>query len=362
MNQSLSWSEQLDVLLNATDRNVARIKQRLYPLEVTTAGKYSGDLAGTWISPRHLPPQSEVLAQHPWALETPSVSERRSWTGTYRPPSLWDEITLLRSQLQSQAQVTEALRQSVQGLLQEREQQKYKISALEASLKLLQGAPEDRTLSLDQRLEILRRELQGLRSQVQEQAQGQGQAGPGRGSQTRGLHQELQSERQLLWEESEILRQELKLLRDQLSQHQELLLKQVAEGRQAQARSWKVGPGPDLLYVGYWEANLGEGVSSWRGRGLVLPGPMIWQMLQQLQSGHKGHALEVAMTEVQDARREHNFLRTSDDVLQCKLPFATTMSLSSYSSEVNLPGGNGSWKLLKKLVRGKGRDPSSGGG
>ncbi|XP_069934681.1 transmembrane protein CCDC163 isoform X7 [Oryctolagus cuniculus] len=299
MSQSLSWSEQLDVLLNATDRNVARIKQRLYPLEVTTA---AGDLAGTWISPLHLPPQSEVLARHPWALETPSVSERRSCTGTYRPPSLWDEITLLRSQLQSQAQVTEALRQSVQGLLQEREQQKYKISALEASLKLLQGGPEDRTLSLDQRLEILRRDLQGLRSQVQEQAQAQGQAGPGKGSQIRGLHQELQSERQLLWEESEILREELKLLRDQLSQHQELLLKQVAEGRQAQARSWK--------------------------------------MLEQLQSGHKGHALEVAMTEVQDARREHNFLRTSDDVLQCKLPFATTfaMSLSSYSSEVNLPG------------------------
>nr|XP_051712502.1 transmembrane protein CCDC163 isoform X7 [Oryctolagus cuniculus] len=288
MSQSLSWSEQLDVLLNATDRNVARIKQRLYPLEVTTA---AGDLAGTWISPLHLPPQSEVLARHPWALETPSVSERRSCTGTYRPPSLWDEITLLRSQLQSQAQVTEALRQSVQGLLQEREQQKYKISALEASLKLLQGGPEDRTLSLDQRLEILRRDLQGLRSQVQEQAQAQGQAGPGKGSQIRGLHQELQSERQLLWEESEILREELKLLRDQLSQHQELLLK---------------------------------------------------QMLEQLQSGHKGHALEVAMTEVQDARREHNFLRTSDDVLQCKLPFATTfaMSLSSYSSEVNLPGGN----------------------
>uniref|UniRef100_G1TYB7 Transmembrane protein CCDC163 n=1 Tax=Oryctolagus cuniculus TaxID=9986 RepID=G1TYB7_RABIT len=307
MSQSLSWSEQLDVLLNATDRNVARIKVR-----GALGPRLSGDLAGTWISPLHLPPQSEVLARHPWALETPSVSERRSCTGTYRPPSLWDEITLLRSQLQSQAQVTEALRQSVQGLLQEREQQKYKISALEASLKLLQGGPEDRTLSLDQRLEILRRDLQGLRSQVQEQAQAQGQAGPGKGSQIRGLHQELQSERQLLWEESEILREELKLLRDQLSQHQELLLKQVAEGRQAQARSWK--------------------------------------MLEQLQSGHKGHALEVAMTEVQDARREHNFLRSGD--AGCKLPFATTfaMSLSSYSSEVNLPGGNGSWKLLKKLV------------
>ncbi|XP_051712497.1 transmembrane protein CCDC163 isoform X2 [Oryctolagus cuniculus] len=314
MSQSLSWSEQLDVLLNATDRNVARIKQRLYPLEVTTA---AGDLAGTWISPLHLPPQSEVLARHPWALETPSVSERRSCTGTYRPPSLWDEITLLRSQLQSQAQVTEALRQSVQGLLQEREQQKYKISALEASLKLLQGGPEDRTLSLDQRLEILRRDLQGLRSQegiffltlglltdstltLQAATVVGGVRDSAGGTEVTAGPADIRSSGRKE-EEKKSGSSHLSLL-SSVGQHQELLLKQVAEGRQAQARSWK--------------------------------------MLEQLQSGHKGHALEVAMTEVQDARREHNFLRTSDDVLQCKLPFATTfaMSLSSYSSEVNLPG------------------------
>ncbi|XP_073646617.1 uncharacterized protein [Tursiops truncatus] len=66
--------------------------------------------------------------------------------------------------LRSQAQVTEALRQAVQGLLEEREQQKYQISALEASLRLLQGGPEQRVLLLEQRLEGLRRELQGLRS------------------------------------------------------------------------------------------------------------------------------------------------------------------------------------------------------
>uniref|UniRef100_A0A8C8X2K8 CCDC163 homolog n=1 Tax=Panthera leo TaxID=9689 RepID=A0A8C8X2K8_PANLE len=45
---------------------------------------------------------------------------------------------------------------------------------------------------------------------------------------------------QLLWEESEILQEELKLLQDQLSQHQELLLKQMAEGGQALAHSWKI--------------------------------------------------------------------------------------------------------------------------
>uniref|UniRef100_A0A2K6GUN5 CCDC163 homolog n=1 Tax=Propithecus coquereli TaxID=379532 RepID=A0A2K6GUN5_PROCO len=40
--------------------------------------------------------------------------------------------------------------------------------------------------------------------------------------------------------ESEILQEELELLRDQLNQHQELLLKQMAEGQQIQACSWKL--------------------------------------------------------------------------------------------------------------------------
>ncbi|XP_057395590.1 transmembrane protein CCDC163 isoform X3 [Balaenoptera acutorostrata] len=304
MSRSLSRSEQLDALLNATDGNVARIKQRLYPLGVSTAGivpfstypsafslsriclfpvpmpstipsKFqlflflnkhfdpptppsrlctcpflipsAGDLTGTWISPHYLPPQSGVQAQQPWALETPIVPERLSWAEARSASSLWDEVTILRSQLRSQAQVTEALRQAVQGLLEEREQQKYQISVLEASLRLLQGGPEQRVLLLEQRLEGLRRELQGLRSQVQEQARAQIQTGPQKCSATSGLHQELQNDPQLLWEESEILREELKLLRDQLSQHQELLLKQMTEGRQAQAHSWKISRGIPFL-------------------------------------------------------------------------------------------------------------------
>ncbi|XP_045655635.1 transmembrane protein CCDC163 isoform X1 [Ursus americanus] len=290
MSRSLSWSEHLDALLNATDGNVARIKQRLYPLGVSTAG----DLAGTWISPHHLPPQSRVQTRQPWAGETPFVSERLSWAEAHSTTSLRDEVTILRSQLQSQAQVTEALRQAVQGLLEEREQQKYQISALEASLRLLQGGPERRALLLEQRLEGLRRELQGLRSQVQEQAQAQIQTEPRKCSASSGLHQELQNERQLLWEESEILREELKLLRDQLSQHQELLLKQMAEGHS-------------------------------------------WKMLEQLQSGQegKGYTLEAARTEAQDARHEHNVHRTSH-IFQSKLPVAATFatSLSSSSFEV----------------------------
>ncbi|XP_073936380.1 transmembrane protein CCDC163 isoform X2 [Castor canadensis] len=231
MNTSLSWSEQLDALLNATDGNMARIKQRLCPLEVSTT---TGNLAGSCISSHRFPSQSET--QQHWVLKTPIVPNRLR----YGRSSLWDEVTILQSQIQSQAQVTEALRRAVQGLLEEREQQMYKINVLEASLRLLQGSPEGRTLLLEQHLEGLRRELQGLQSQVQELAQAQMKTRAGKCSSTSGLHQELQTERQLLWKESEILREELKLLRDQLSQHQELLLKQVEEGRQVQARSWKI--------------------------------------------------------------------------------------------------------------------------
>ncbi|XP_037854789.1 transmembrane protein CCDC163 isoform X1 [Chlorocebus sabaeus] len=87
-------------------------------------------------------------------------------------------------------------------------------------------------------------------------------------------------------------------------------------------------------------------------RGLVPPEPMIWQMLEQLQSGQegKGHTLEAARTEDQDAWREHNLLRTSIHVLQSKLPLATTftMSVSSSSFEFSLLDSNSSWELLWK--------------
>lgn len=63
-------------------------------------------------------------------------------------------------------------------------------------------------------------------------------------------------------------------------------------------------------------------------RGLVPPEPMIWQMLEQLQSGQegKGHTLEAARTEDQDAWREHNLL----------------------SFECSLLDSNSSWELLWK--------------
>ncbi|XP_057640773.1 transmembrane protein CCDC163 isoform X1 [Chionomys nivalis] len=302
MNRSPSWSDQLHAVLTSTDENMARIKQSLYPLRVSSTDRPCscpflipsiGDLADTWISPHHLPPQPEAQAPQPWALKTPIHGERLSCTECHSSSSLWDEVTKLRSQLQSQAQVTEALRQAVQNLLKDREQQMNKISALEASLKLLQEGPKGRAL-LEQRLEGLRKELQGLRNQVQELVQIQMKTRPGKFSSTRGFHKELQTEHQLLWEESEILREELKLLRDQLSQHQELLLKQMADGRQVQARSWK--------------------------------------SLEHLQSDPKikVQTLEVTRTEAPDAQKEEPYL---------------------LSSEVSLPDCDRSWELLRKLDR-----------
>lgn len=250
-----------------------------------------GDLADTWTSHR-LPPQPEAQAQQPWALKTPTLGERLSCTEAHSS-SLWDEVTKLRSQLQAQAQVTEALKHSVQSLLKDREQHMFKISALEASLKLLQEGPKGRAL-LEQCLEGLKKELQGLRSQVQELVQNQMKARPGKLGPASGFHQELQSEHQVLWEESEILREELKLLRDQLSQHQELLLEQIAKGPQVQARSWK--------------------------------------KLEHLQSDQmdRVHTLEVSSTEAHDAQKEEPYL---------------------LSSEVSLPDCGRSWELLKKLDR-----------
>ncbi|EDL30590.1 RIKEN cDNA 0610037D15, isoform CRA_b, partial [Mus musculus] len=190
MNRSPSWSDQLHAVLSSTDENMARIKS-LYPFRVSS----TGDLADTWTSHR-LPPQPEAQAQQPWALKTPTLGERLSCTEAHSS-SLWDEVTKLRSQLQAQAQVTEALKHSVQSLLKDREQHMFKISALEASLKLLQEGPKGRAL-LEQCLEGLKKELQGLRSQVQELVQNQMKARPGKLGPASGFHQELQSEMTLL--------------------------------------------------------------------------------------------------------------------------------------------------------------------
>ncbi|XP_040612826.1 transmembrane protein CCDC163 isoform X2 [Mesocricetus auratus] len=310
MNRSPSWSDQLHEVLNSTDENMARIKT-LYPLRLSS----TGNLADTWISPHHLPPQPGAQAHQPWALKTPILGERLSCTESHSSCSLWDEVTKLRAQLQAQAQVTEALTHAVQSLLKDRKQQMNKISMLEASLKLLQEGPKGRAL-LEQRLERLRKELKGLRNKVQELVQTQMRTRPGKFSSTSGFHQELQTEHQLLWEESEILREELKLLRDQLSQHQELLLEQMAEGRQVQARSWKT--------------------------------------LEHLQRDQKSkvQTLEFTRTEAPDAQKE-DLLRTSVHARQSKLPLATifAMSVSSSNSEVSLPDCDRSWELLKKLDR-----------
>ncbi|XP_021017064.1 transmembrane protein CCDC163 isoform X4 [Mus caroli] len=285
------YKSQLLPLVSYTDRPCS------CPFPISTIG----DLVDTWTS-HHLPPQPEAQAQQPCALKTPILGERLSCTEAHSS-SLWDEVTKLRSQLQAQAQVTEALKHSVQSLLKDREKYMFKISALEASLKLLQEGPKGRAL-LEQCLEGLRKELQGLQSQVQELVQTQMKVRPGKLGPASGFHQELQSEHQLLWEESEILREELKLLRDQLSQHQELLLEQIAKGPQVQARSWKT--------------------------------------LEHLQSDQmdRVHTLEVSSTEAHDAQKEEPYLlRNSVPAQQSKLPLAPTfaMSLSSSSCEVSLP-------------------------
>uniref|UniRef100_A0A4X2LJP0 Uncharacterized protein n=1 Tax=Vombatus ursinus TaxID=29139 RepID=A0A4X2LJP0_VOMUR len=192
-------------------------------------------------------PEGE-LPHQVWTLEPPT--EGQGWDDACFTLSMWDEITTLRSQLRTQAQVTVLMSQAVQGLMEDRERQRCQIDDLEEELGRLRGAPDGRA-SLEQQVEDLNSELQNLRRQVQ------ARPGPGEASVTALLRQELQNDRHLLWEEYETVRGELKLLRDQLGQQQELLLRQMAEARQAQARSWKVGVHLKDPYS--WQGVISEG-------------------------------------------------------------------------------------------------------
>ncbi|XP_044529836.1 transmembrane protein CCDC163 [Gracilinanus agilis] len=214
---------------------------------------------------------------------------------------MWEEIATLRSQLRTQAQVTVLMSQAIQGLMEDREHQKCQIDDLEDELGRLRGTPEGRA-RLEQRVEDLNSELQNLRRQLQ--------ARPGEASVTALLRQELQNDRQLLWEEYEAVQGELKLFRDQLGQQQELLLRQMAEARQAQGRSWKV--------------------------------------LEQLQIDQEGHfrVVDAAREEARDVRQEIDLVRAMVCSLQAQLrgdPPRPDSAVSS--SDLSLLDSDSSWDI-----------------
>nr|XP_020843247.1 uncharacterized protein LOC110209278 [Phascolarctos cinereus] len=247
----------------------------------------------------HSNPEGE-LPHQVWTLEP--HPEGQGWDDACFTLSMWDEINTLRSQLRTQAQVTLLMSQAVQGLMEDRERQRCQIDKLEEELGRLRGVPDGRA-RLEQGVEDLNSELQSLRRQVQ--------ARPREASVTALLHQELQNDRQLLWEEYETVRGELKLLRDQLGQQQELLLRQMADTRQAQGRSWKV--------------------------------------LEQVQSDQEGHsrAVDAARVEARDVRREIDHVRAMVCSLQAQIrgdpPPRPDSAISS--SDLSLPDSDSSWDV-----------------
>ena len=56
-----------------------------------------------------MPAESGIQAQKALALEAPVFPERLNWPEALSASSLWDEVTILRSQLQSQAQVRQGV-------------------------------------------------------------------------------------------------------------------------------------------------------------------------------------------------------------------------------------------------------------
>ncbi|KAM9003582.1 transmembrane protein CCDC163 isoform X1 [Sarcophilus harrisii] len=277
-------------------------QQRLCPLGVSSPGDSSLAPSGSWVP--HSNSQGEPPRQV-WTLEP--TPEGQAWDDACFSLSLWDEIATLRNQLRTQAQVTVLMSQAVQGLMEDRERQRCQIDELEEELGRLRGAPEGRA-RLEQRVEDLNSELQSLRRQLQ--------ARPGEAGVTALLRQELQNDRQLLWEEYEVVRGELKLLRDQLGQQQELLLRQMAEARQAQGRSWKLVPG---------------------------------QVLEQVQSDQESHSrvVDAARVEARDVRQEINLLRAMVCSLQAQIrgepPPRPDSAISS--SDLSLLDSDSSWDI-----------------
>ncbi|XP_020953288.1 uncharacterized protein LOC110261410 [Sus scrofa] len=142
---------------------------------------------------------------------------------------------------------TKALRQAVQGPLEEKERWKYQICALEGIriTKVVAGGPRVKGLSPGATFGGAAKgntvtSKPGAGTGLSPNTDGTTKVQCYQGPSARA------AERQLLREESEILEEEVKLRWVQLSQYRELLLKQMTDGQQAEACSWKVGPELDL--------------------------------------------------------------------------------------------------------------------
>ncbi|XP_041063724.1 golgin subfamily A member 6-like protein 4 [Carcharodon carcharias] len=223
----MNWDTQLNSILNDTDCNVAKIKERL-----NTTGYYAK--VGSLDKMEH------IRFSDPISLPTePSYLDMLS----YKLPK--EELMGIYRQLQSQGKAIECLQQALLRVETEKLQQQQKIRSLEEDIRQLQSRSEERNLDfqLERKMDDWRREMSNEMYSLREQVrQVDGRFIHGKIT-ISSLMQEIQESKKDLCEEHDSLRREIDNMKHKIRRQEEELLNQISDTKElkrSQEKSRKI--------------------------------------------------------------------------------------------------------------------------
>ncbi|XP_067846227.1 coiled-coil domain-containing protein 159-like [Heptranchias perlo] len=215
----MNWDTHLNSILNDTDCNVAKIKQRL-----NTTGYYAKVGSLDKIDTKN------IRFNDP--ISVPTEPSSYSDMLNYKLPK--EELMGIYRQLQFQGRAIESLHQTLMRVETEKEQQQQKIRSLEEEIRRLHSRSEERTLDfqLERKMEDCRREMSNEMYSLREQVRHiDGRFSHGKVTFS-SLMQEVHESKKELCEEHESLRREIDSMKHKIWRQEEELLNQISDTKE----------------------------------------------------------------------------------------------------------------------------------
>ncbi|XP_051867895.1 cyclin-dependent kinase 11A [Pristis pectinata] len=324
----MNWDTQLNSILNDTDCNVAKIKQRL-----SSTGYYAKvgllDMVDT----------KNIRFNEPLSVSM----EHTSCSDVFSRKLPKEELMSISRQLQFQGKTIESLQQALLRVETEKEQQRQKIQSLEEEIRRLQNQSEERSLDfqLERKMEDWRKEMSNEIYSLREQIRHMDRR-LGYGKLTfSSLMQEVHERKRDLCEEHESLRKEIDNMKHKLWRQEDELLKQISDTKElkhSQDKNSKIVR--ELMNKYQWLAHERE----CSGQELTHIRSTVGGLKEQLRN------VQLADNQTStplrpDARKQHRMKKKpkagplnedSDSNLSCTLSLADVSSDDDFSALQNL--------------------------
>ncbi|XP_069794910.1 coiled-coil domain-containing protein 159-like [Narcine bancroftii] len=224
---TMNWDTQLNSILNETDSNVAKIKQRL-----NTTGYYAKVGSHDMVDTKNIRLYEPLSA----------TMEHISCSDVFSQKLPKEELMSISRQLQFQGKTIESLHQALLRVQTEKEHQGQKIRLLEVyfticyveEIRRLHNQSEERILDfhLERRMENLQKEMSNEIYNLQEQIHSiDRKFGYGKLSFSSMIH-EVRERKKDLCEEHEALRKEIDNLKQKIWRQEDELLKQISDTKE----------------------------------------------------------------------------------------------------------------------------------